>query len=192
MPSEVFEAALATFLAGRRLDMQALAAELGISRSTLYRRVEDRDALLGEVVWYLTRRAVWTITGQVDREGHRGAARVLEVTHRFMAFMSSQPALQSLLAREPEAALRILTSKHGPVQGGLVAATMHVLKEEISRGHMTLSIDPATLAYVIVRIGESFLYADAIADHEPDLELATTVVARLLNEPSGPGPGDSV
>lgn len=180
---EIFEAALATFVAGRRLDMQALAADVGVSRSTLYRRVKDRDELLGEVIWHQTRRALLGVAAQVDAEGLVGAERVLQITRRFMAVIAAQQPLRQLLEREPEAALRILTSKHGPVQRNLVAASTRILQEEIDAGRLRLSIDPATLAYVIVRIGESFLYADAIADRDPDLELATEVVARLLREP---------
>jgi AcrR family transcriptional regulator len=182
----VFQAALATFVAGRRLDMQALAADLGMSRSTLYRRVKDRDELLGEVVWHQTRRVMLSVVAQVDAEGLSGAERVLEITRRFMAVIAAQQPLRQLLDREPEAALRILTSKHGPVQRNLVALSAGILQEEVDAGRLRLSIDPATLAYVIVRIGESFLYADAIADRDPDLELATEVIARLLREPADP------
>jgi hypothetical protein len=39
---------------GRRLDMQGLAGELGISRVTLFRRIGSRVALLGKAWWLLT------------------------------------------------------------------------------------------------------------------------------------------
>ena len=58
IPAPIFQAALGAFLDERRLDMQALAAEVGISRATLYRRVGDRDHLLGAVLWFLTRHAI--------------------------------------------------------------------------------------------------------------------------------------
>jgi hypothetical protein len=41
-------------------------------------------------------------------------------------------------------------------------------------------VDPGALAYAIVRIGESFLYADVIADNDPDVDQAVTLVSRLL------------
>ena len=56
VPESIFRAALDTVLARRRLDMRALALETGMARATLYRKVGDRDRLLGEVLWYLTRR----------------------------------------------------------------------------------------------------------------------------------------
>ncbi len=41
---------------GRRLDMQGLADELGISRVTLFRRVGSREELIGQALWRLTER----------------------------------------------------------------------------------------------------------------------------------------
>jgi hypothetical protein len=38
------------------------------------------------------------------------------------------------------------------------------------------------LAFVLVRIGESFLYADAIADGEPDVDQALEIIGRLLEQ----------
>ena len=180
IPPEIFEAALATFLDQRRLDMRALAGELGMGRATLYRRVGNRDRLLGEVIWFLTRRALIVA---LERAGDRtGANRVVAVVHAFMSFVRAQPTLQRLLEAEPEAALRILTSKQGPVQQGIVEALERLLAQEEAGGSLLLSIDRGTLAYVIVRVGESFLYADVIADHEPDVDAAVDVVARLLRE----------
>ena len=53
---------------------------------------------------------------------------------------------------------------------------------EEARGNLRLGIDRATLAYAIVRIGESFLYADVIADNDPDVDQAVAVIGRLLRE----------
>jgi len=92
-----------------------------------------------------------------------------------------QPPFQRLLEAEPEIALRVLTSKHGPVQRGVAATIERLLDAECERGALTLTIEPGVLAYVIVRIGESFLYADAIAGTEPDVGQAVEVVARLLD-----------
>jgi AcrR family transcriptional regulator len=178
--ADIFEAALATFLEGRRLDMRALAGDLGMGRATLYRRVGNRDRLLGEVIWFLTRRALIVA---LERAGdHTGAERVVAVVQAFMSFVRAQPSLRRLLDAEPEAALRILTSKQGPVQQGIVEALERLLAQEEERGNLSLSIDRDTLAYVIVRVGEGFLYADVIADNEPDVEAAVDVVARLLRE----------
>jgi AcrR family transcriptional regulator len=178
IPPEVFAAALEAFLGMRRLDMRALAGELGISRATLYRRVDGRDHLLGQVVWFLTRHAMTRALDSAGRQ--RGSRRVLSVVEHFMRDVNSQPAFRRFLDAEPEAALRILTSKHGGIQQGISDVLEKVLEQEEAAERLELGIDRATLAYVIVRIGESFLYADVIADNEPDVGQAVAVIGKLL------------
>jgi AcrR family transcriptional regulator len=178
IPPEIFRAAVRTHLEPRRLDMQALAAELGIGRTTLYRRVGDRDALLGEVLWYLARQLLAQALMTPDRR--TGRRRVVGVMRRFMDSFHDQPPHRRLLEEEPEAALRILTSKHGPVQRGVVEVAERLLAREEERGTMRLSMPRDKLAYAIVRISESFLYADIVADAEPDVGAAIEVIDALL------------
>jgi AcrR family transcriptional regulator len=180
IPSEIFQAALVTFAAQRRLDMRALAGELGIGRATLYRKVGNRDRLLGEVIWYLTRRAL--VRAAAEAGGRRGADRIVATVQAFMTFVHVQPDLRRLLEAEPEAALRILTSKDGPVQRGVVEALERLMADEEAAGRLKLTIDRELLAFMIVRIGESFLYADVIADFEPDVDTAVEMVRRLLRD----------
>ncbi len=180
LPPEIFQAALHTFLDRRRLDMRSLATELGIGRATLYRRTGSRDQLLGHVLWYLTRR-------NLDRaaragEGRSGAERVLTVIEAFLQSVVEQPSLRHFLENEPEAALRILTGKHGVVQPGAIAHLERLLRQEVEAGAFTPRLDVRTLAFVIVRIGEGFLYADVIADGEPDVGQAMEVIRQLVED----------
>jgi hypothetical protein len=46
-------------------------------------------------------------------------------------------------------------------------------------------MDLDALAYVIVRIGESFLYRDAITGDPPDVESAITAIRILLTAEKG-------
>lgn len=178
IPPEIFEAALRAFLERRRLDMRALAGDLGISRATLYRRVAGRDHLLSQVIWFFTRHAMSRALAAAGRQ--QGARRVLTVVEHFMRDVNSQPPFRRFLDAEPEAALRILTSKHGGIQQGIVDVLETVLAHEEEAGRLELGIERATLAYVIVRIGESFLYADVIADNDPDVGQAVKVIGKLL------------
>jgi AcrR family transcriptional regulator len=190
IPADVFAAALATFLQGERLDMQGLAAQLGVSRSTLYRRAGHRSDLLGEIVWYLTRRAI--IPALRDSAPLEGADRVCYVIERFMRAVDGHPAFRRLLEAEPEHALRILTSKEGPVQGALIAATERLLLQEEARGALVLGVDSRSLAYTIVRIGEAFLYADVIAQNDLDFDAHCALIRRLLEPTNGSGRPSSV
>src|ERR1700744_5771094 len=53
-PAAAFRVARRRFLAGERLDMQALALELGVSRQTLYRWAGSREELLCDVLFSLS------------------------------------------------------------------------------------------------------------------------------------------
>lgn len=186
MPAEVFDSALRTFLEPRRLDMRALAVQLGMGRSSLYRKVHSRDHLLGAVLWYLARRSL--VKALEASAGGAGTERVLAVFSAFLHEIDHRPALRRFLQEEPEAALRILTSKAGGVQRPMIDTVERLLvaEEAVAGGRMRL--DRATLAFVIVRIAETFLYADVIADNEPDVDRAVEVVAQLLGEGSPPPP----
>lgn len=184
IPADIFDAALQTILRCCRLDMGSLAAELHIGRATLYRRVGSRDALLGQIMWFLTRREIAAaIAGSYQLTG---AQRIVALVDAFMRRVHGRPPLRRLLDAEPEIALRVLTSKHGPVQSGTTAVVRRLLDEEAARGTLRLTIDADTLAYVIVRIGETFLYGDVIAGHRVEIDQATAVISRLLAGSSVP------
>lgn len=180
LPPDIFHAALDTYLSQRRLDMRALAAELGMGRSTLYRKCGSRDRLLGEVIWYVIRRAM--ARALLEARTATGYQRVITAVGGFLRHVDSDEALHRFLDAEPEAALRILTSGDGFIRRGIRDAVERLLAHEAEAGRLRLSLDPATLAYVIVRIGEGFLYADVIAENEPDVDLAVAVIGELIRE----------
>ncbi len=179
IPGEIFAPALATVLKERRLDMQRLAGQLDISRATLYRRGGSREVLLGAVWWYLTKIAMARAYEAAAEQA--GPGRVVAVAELFMRDVSTRLPLRRFLGAEPEAALRILASAHGPVQGGIVAVYKHVIAEERSAGRLQSSVDDETLAFAMVRIGEGFLYSDVIADREPEIHRAVAVYRELLH-----------
>jgi AcrR family transcriptional regulator len=171
--------ALATrrFLKGQRVRVEELAAELGVSRATAYRWVGNNEQLVGAVIASLRedvfRRALHGARG-------RGAARVVDMMARGMRLVAAAPAYRAFLEREPEKALRIVASKAGPVQAGTIALHQRLLEEEIERGHLRLPVDAHTMAYALVRIAESFLYADLIAGEKPDIAKAVEIVKLML------------
>ncbi len=177
IPADIFEAALETYLACRRIDMGQLANRLGMSRPTLWRKIGGRDGLLGEILWYRVRLGVaeaWHAAG--DRSG---IDRILFCNEHIMRRVSGQAPLRRLLDQEPEIALRVLTSKDGPVQAGAIETQQRLLEEEQARG-LVLAIPAETLAFAICRMTESFLYADVIADQEPDVDRAVEVIRSLV------------
>ena len=73
-----------------------------------------------------------------------------------------------------------MTSKASPLQRRVVAAFRDVLVEAHDRKGLQLRLDPETLAFAMVRIAESFLWADLITGEPLDLAKAREVAKVLL------------
>lgn len=173
-PIDAFRLARSWFLAGRRVDMQQLAAELGVSRATLYRWCGSREQLIGEVIWSINERALDEV-----RSKSRGSGRVLiaRVLDRSLARIRSFDALQQFVAEDAEYALRIITSKQSVVQARLIEWTADFLRGEVK---LREDIDVADLAYVIVRVCESFVWSDMITGAPPATDKAVKIVDLLI------------
>jgi AcrR family transcriptional regulator len=178
IPADVFAAAAAAYAAGRRLDMQSLARELGLARATLYRRAGNREQLLDEVLWWRARRL---LAAQVEATSAcSGAVRITAVIAGVLRAIDGDRPLRTFLESDPEAALRILTGARSTVQRGMAAALRNLIELERGRGTFAADLDSPTLAYAILRICEAFLYADVIADRDRDIGRAVTVIEALL------------
>lgn len=172
-------------MAGRRIEMQELAAELGVNRATLFRWVGGRDDLLAEILWSL---AEPTLAQAVNDADASGGQRISTIMGRFIALLDEADFFREFLRREPERALRILTTRASTVQSRLVMAVETLVQEEITRAQLHPPLAPHDLAYLIVRIVESFLYADIITGEQHDAAKATLAITALLG--SG-GPAES-
>jgi AcrR family transcriptional regulator len=176
-PLDALQLARRRWLAGERLDMGALARALGISRATLYSWVGSRERLIGEVIWSFAEEGLRQATEAARGEG---ADYVVEVVDRFARLNASFEPLRRFIEQDPELALRILTSKKGPVQERMIAAARSLLEEQVAAGKLTLPLDMDTLAYLMIRVNESFIYSDVITGSEPDVDKAVEVVRLLL------------
>ena len=182
-PLDALAAGRRRFLAGERIDMGALAAELGVSRATLYSWVGSKERLLGEVIWSFAadgvRQAREAATGT-------GADHIVDVVERFVHLNATFQPLRRFIEQDPELALRLLTSKHGPVQERMIAVARELLDEQVAAGALEPALDLDALAYLMIRVNESFLYSDVITGTEPDVEQAVEVVRLLLHAPKLP------
>ena len=167
------------FLKGERVDVQAIARELGLARATMHRWFGTREQLLGEVLAELAEQRLQTIRDGIDAVG---APALLECFDTYNGEVASNPGLAALLANEQERALRVLTSSGGVVQPRTVAAIQRLIDAELETGAFVSPISSPTLAYAIVRLAESFLYNDAIVGlrGEGDAERLREVEAALL------------
>jgi AcrR family transcriptional regulator len=171
--------ALATdrFLAGERVDVRAIAKELGLARATMHRWFGTRAGLLGEVLATLAEERLVVIRSRIT---DTGAIALLECFDGFNRDLVATVGLRALLVQEQERALHILTSSGGIVQPRMVAAIERLICAEVDDGAFTPVLASGTLAYAIVRLAESFLYNDAMIGIRGDTERLREVQALLL------------
>jgi AcrR family transcriptional regulator len=179
-PLDAFRLARRRFLAAERIDMRALAGELDINRVTLYRWVGSREQLLIEVVWSLAERTLAVARDEVDATGARGAERVIQVVARFLDFVIANAGMQRWLAEEGELAMRLLTLHDAGFQSRLIDAVEALLCEEADAGRLDLPADLRDVAYVVVRLIESYTHLDMILGERPDARRAEPILRMLL------------
>ncbi len=174
---QVLDRALFLYLRGQRIDVQALAAELGVGRVTIYRWFGSRDGLIGEVV----ARAAEPLLSEARKSARgQGGQALLETFDRFNRGIADSPALRQFVERERDAALRVLASGAAKVQPRMVALIAELIVEEVEAGRYDAPIEPETLAYAIVRLAEAFLFNDAVAGMRGDVDRLIEVEASLL------------
>jgi AcrR family transcriptional regulator len=176
--AEAIALARRLILESRPVRMHELAAELGVSRVTLHRWVGSREQLLGDALWSLS---AATLAEAERATRTRGARRIAEIVGRYLAAADSSAGVRSFLARDPELALRVLTTRASSVQARSVEEVERLIREAVDAGDLRVSMSPHDLAYVITRIGESFLYADIITGEKPDVAKARQAVEQLLS-----------
>lgn len=178
--SEVVELARRSFLAGERVDVQAIAATLGLSRASVYRWFGSRDGLLGAV---LASEFESLIALADARRTASGVRRVLDVLDRTSHWLAASEPLRLYLENERLIGLRVLTASDGPVQPKAVAAVEELIARAESEDGYRATLDRALLAYALVRLLEAFLYSDSAAGIRGDVDRLRQVHAALLGVP---------
>jgi len=107
---DVLSAALRRYLHGRRIDVRAIAGELGLGRTTIYRWFGSREGLIGDVL-VLAGAPLFDEAWAAARG--RGAVRLLDAFEHVNRGLVEAPALRQFLEQERDAALRIITSSAG-------------------------------------------------------------------------------
>ena len=175
---QVLDAALYRYLRGRRVDIQAIAGELGLGRATVHRWFGTRETLIGEVI--VLAAAPVLEASRAEARGKGGPA-LLETFDRFNRKLADAPALRQFVEAEREAALRIITSRNGVVQPRMVAMITELIADEARAGRYDPPVEPSVLGYAIVRLAEAFLFNDAALGSRGDLDRLREVEAALLH-----------
>jgi AcrR family transcriptional regulator len=173
---DAFSRARRMFLAGQRVDMGALARDLGVNRATLYRWVGSRDQLLTEILWSLMRRTADRLLEAETGEAGR-AARVIDGLLRAVI---GNAGMQQFIETEGDLALRLLTTKASDFQARLLDLLHSLIAHELDRGQLCTELPADDLTFVVVRIMESYIYIGLITGERPDPDRAGRVIAALL------------
>src|ERR671914_272430 len=174
---QVLEAALYRYLRGRRVDVRAIAAELGLGRPTIYRWFGSREDLIGDV---LIHAADPLLDSARAKARGRGGRALLDTFDRFNRSLADAPALRQFVEQERDAALRIICGGAGKAQPHLVARIADLIEHEVRRGAYDPPVEPSTLGYAIVRLAEAFLFNDAVAGMRGDVDRLREIEAALL------------
>jgi len=157
--------------------MGVLAEELGVNRVTLYRWFGSRDDFIVEVVWSL---AVRTFDYVEEKVSAAGAERIVEIVTGFLDTIITNAGMQRWLGEDGEHAMRLLTGRSTDFQQRLIAAIQGRLEQEAAASRLDLPVDLHELAYVIVRLIESYTYLDLITGEQPDARRAEPILRMLL------------
>lgn len=178
-PGDAFVRAREIVHRGERLDMKALAAELGVARATLYRWTGERERLLSDIMWV-------DVCAVLDRllesSSERGVARIQTIAERFLELLVSGEQFSTLLRAEGDTAFRLITAPNGGVRPRLVDKLAGHIREEVDAGFYRPPEDPELIAEGMVTLGERFLYNGGDLTANPDPDNARRVIALLIRE----------
>ncbi|MEU4237464.1 QsdR family transcriptional regulator [Actinoplanes sp. NPDC026619] len=155
--------------------MDLLAAQLAVSRATLYRVAGSRDALLGNALWALGDR----LLGQARAtRRERGTDGVIEVSRRFYDRMRASRPMRCFVDSEPQTAARVLFTPSGEVHRRAILVQRDIFVET---GAGAASPDLFGLAFLYVRIMESVLYSELFSGSDVEFRIAERALRALLD-----------
>lgn len=175
-PLDALNLAQEQWLEHQRININTLAEALGINRVTLFRWVGNRDIFHAEVIWSFVEPIYEDIRCQATGTG---ITYICNVFDSIFSRFSASGRLRAFIQMDPEYAMRILTSKESPIQERTISVVNSMLEEQVASGELEPPIPVDTLAYLLVRLVESFLYGDVVSGRQPDWQAAMTAI-RLL------------
>jgi len=180
-PLTAFQMARRWWLEGRRLNLSALAEELGVGRATLMRWVGNKELLLGEILWSLYKGIFEAAVARADQRADlAGVDYLAEIYDEINIEIIKAEPLRRFVRDDPRSSLQVLTSNVNPLQQRLIDTWRHLLDAEVAAGHIAPQMDTDDLAYFIIRIGEATVYSDFICGREPNPAPAKTAFRLLV------------
>jgi AcrR family transcriptional regulator len=177
---QVLEAARRAFVAGDRVDVQQIAAQLGLGRVSVYRWYGNREGLLSAVIldWY---------RAEFDRAllhcAARGAPQVFCVCDYLMRAYEQAEPMHEFVAREPVLARRLLTSPDGAFHQEKVTTIRELIEGESGVDGWAPPVEPRALAYVAVHLVDDLNFSDPAHGLQGNRAQLLTVLRALLGMP---------
>ncbi len=162
------------YLARDRIDMQSLASELGIGRTTLYRWVGDRESLISEVLVELV--GVSLRQSSIEARG-KGLDRIVDEMRLFMETTASFLPLRHLVQTEPELGLRVMIAP-GSVVSKAIAEGLG--RELFGSGQGWTRDEAFELASDLTQIGMAYVWGNIATHSPPEIDRAMRAMERML------------
>jgi AcrR family transcriptional regulator len=179
-PGDAVDLAVATFLAGERVDLQTLARRLDVSPATLHRWFGSRGALLDRVCGRVTE--AFADAAVAEARG-KGDERISSFARLLMVNASSAEPVRAFVTREPQLALKLILGKDGTVHRVLAERTLAVIGD--ARGTADAeALEQAT--HLIVQVSTALIWATFVIGEEPEIDSAIQIIRMVLESvPAG-------
>jgi AcrR family transcriptional regulator len=174
----VVRAATTAYLECRALDMSALAADVNLSRATLYRRIGNYDGLVGRVLADQTEQ---TFRLCVETASGDGIERVRNVVKRFVDLVHRAEPLRVFITRDPLLFVRVTLAP-----GHVETRATTLFTELLANSGVEFSVPITALALAIVRSGGSLTFTHLLGDPESATDNVIALVDLLLNSAASP------
>lgn len=125
-PEDAVDVARELLDAGERVDMQAVARLLGVSRATVHRWFGTREELMQALFEHLA--AEFRQEAQEQARG-RGDDRAFDFVRRIADRTTAYAPLAVAASREPGIVLHVMLAENGPVHAEIVEALTELLGE---------------------------------------------------------------
>jgi AcrR family transcriptional regulator len=170
---DAFAVARTQFLAGDRVEMQTLASQLGISRTTLYRWVGEREQLLAVIFSGLIPEWLAEVAPQATGSGFDW---FVDALRRFLEFGADLAPLTEFTQREPALAMRVLTEREGPV----TQKTEETIRELLTSLEPEVEV-PDEIVRAIGLVARTLVWANIASGQAPDIDGPVELARTLLD-----------
>lgn len=178
-PDDVLLAARRAFNSGIRVDAQAIAETLGISRTSIYRWFGRHDGLMGSVL----AAEFIHLVDHAEVTGKSGAERIRATVLSVCATSAQHVGFTTYVNERKLDALRVITASDGRLQPIAVARLQALIEQAIEEDGYRPRLEPELLAYTLIRLIDGFFYSaydDSRVALNTDMSQLDAVLAALL------------